>query len=404
MLLTTLAPLRMSEIFDPPSAAELMMGHTLGAVLAGMIAVALLGLPLLRGVAMFGHLTRWLVQTVARTRPQVIAEVERPLHVGELSPALASLARQTRTLALELRRRSAVAAHWPEDAEQLEDVQIERGSWWRSLVSESVDFRPLLDTRREVFDWLDSVAALDEHERGRLAELGVDVEHVRASLTADGPIADRIRTLAGLLWAIDERLAGASTSGYRSSGAGIGAEHPVGPLADDDDELERQRWARRRFQELFGRQRHGLSRMAGSYARSTAEREDLEQDIALALWSSLPRFRGEAKLETFAYRVARYCCYAHSRRRNRTSSEDLEQSVADPDNFEQQLLDADARAQLHRAVAELPETLATTISLHLSGLSYAEIAARLGISEQNVSVRLTRARQRLEHQLTEAAA
>ena len=47
-----------------------------------------------------------------------------------------------------------------------------------------------------------------------------------------------------------------------------------------------------------------LSRIAGSYERSTAGREDLVQDMILALMQALPRFRGDSALGTFVYRVA----------------------------------------------------------------------------------------------------
>ncbi|MDN5924917.1 MAG: sigma-70 family RNA polymerase sigma factor, partial [Xanthomonadales bacterium] len=47
-----------------------------------------------------------------------------------------------------------------------------------------------------------------------------------------------------------------------------------------------------------------LSRVAASYEAEPAARDDLLQDIALALWKALPRWRGEASLKTFVARVA----------------------------------------------------------------------------------------------------
>ena len=74
--------------------------------------------------------------------------------------------------------------------------------------------------------------------------------------------------------------------------------------------------------------------------------------------------------------------------------------VGDPQGcLESWLLHTDDLARVERARAGLPDSLEAPLSLHLAGLSYAEIAERLGISEQNVSVRLTRARHRLRAQL-----
>ena len=48
---------------------------------------------------------------------------------------------------------------------------------------------------------------------------------------------------------------------------------------------------------------HGpaLGRLASSYTRTTGEREDLLQEIALAIWTALPRFRGECSERTFLF-------------------------------------------------------------------------------------------------------
>ncbi|MCA9701293.1 MAG: sigma-70 family RNA polymerase sigma factor, partial [Myxococcales bacterium] len=110
----------------------------------------------------------------------------------------------------------------------------------------------------------------------------------------------------------------------------------------------------------------------------------------------------ESSLKTFVHRVARYCCFAHLRRR-RPGAELVEGTLIDTETDpESALLHEDDRAQVQRALAGLPDTLESTISLHLRGMSYAEIARTLGISERNVSVRLTRARQQLRRELAAA--
>jgi RNA polymerase sigma factor (sigma-70 family) len=382
----------------PLSLADVLFANAVYLVYGGLAAFALLGLPLLRGVGVMVIAARWVARTIALgfTPGRIIADPERPLDLGGFSPSFARLAQQTRTLALELRRRSEEARHWPEDAGELELVNVR---WWSSLVSAPVDVQPILDTRREVFDWLDSVAGLPASDRARLDELGIDAEVVRSVLTADRAVADGVRTLAGLLWSIDERLAAASAQGYRGSTAvRIETDH------DDDSEADLELARRRRYAKLIAAEGRGLSRLAASYAKTKAEREDLEQDILLALWRALPRFRGEASIETFAYRVARYCCYTHMRRRAKHVPEDadVELLLGDAACVEAILMRADELDTLDRARANLPDSLAAPLNLHLSGLNYAEIARRLGISEQNVSVRLTRARAKLRSQFAMA--
>jgi RNA polymerase sigma-70 factor (ECF subfamily) len=55
--------------------------------------------------------------------------------------------------------------------------------------------------------------------------------------------------------------------------------------------------------------------------------------------------------------------------------------------------------QLYAALQELPPVDRSLLLLSLDGLSYRDIAAVHGLSESNVGARLTRARQRLSHQL-----
>ena len=54
---------------------------------------------------------------------------------------------------------------------------------------------------------------------------------------------------------------------------------------------------------------HGraLGRVAASYAAPGPDREDLRQEIALALHRALPRFRGDSSLRTYVLRIAHNC-------------------------------------------------------------------------------------------------
>lgn len=140
-----------------------------------------------------------------------------------------------------------------------------------------------------------------------------------------------------------------------------------------------------------------LRRLAGVYARSTAEREDVAQDVSLAIWRAMARFRGEASLKTFVFRVAHNCAISHLRRR-RPTGEDVE-LAEDCDGPERRLERARQRERLVNAIAELPLGMRQVVTLHLEGLRYAEIGEIVGITEKNVSARLSRARARLKETL-----
>jgi RNA polymerase sigma factor (sigma-70 family) len=385
-----------------------VLGGALAVVLVGtMTLIAVLVLPVMRLSAQLMAATRWLARALPRMllRRRVAEGEPRPLNLDGLSLPLSRLLQQTRTLALELRRSSVEAGDLEADA----STEPPQAGWRESLLGGTGGVAPLTAIRAEVFAWLGLVETLSAGDRELLTGLGVDVEAVRRALTEECAPAEVVRRLAGLLWGIDERLAAASTFGYRATGTpqtvsvGAGSRAKFGASAntgaDEDDERSRRgRWA-----VTLSEHGPGLSRMAASYSRGAAEREDLEQDIALALWRALPTFRGESSLKTFAYRVARYCCFRHVRRRKDADPSIDAAGVADPAAcIESAILRADQRAQIEQALTDLPDNLETVLTLHLSGQSYAQIAETLGITERNVSVRLSRARARLRRQLVAA--
>jgi RNA polymerase sigma-70 factor (ECF subfamily) len=139
-----------------------------------------------------------------------------------------------------------------------------------------------------------------------------------------------------------------------------------------------------------------LSRVAWGYAGNAADHDDLMQDILLAIWRALPRFRGDASERTFVFRIAhnRGCTFL-ARRRPLEALVD-EAPIADPrQGPDADLDDARKRDRLAAAVRQLPGTLRQAVLLRLEGFSLADIAATQATSEANVSVRLTRARDRL---------
>lgn len=148
---------------------------------------------------------------------------------------------------------------------------------------------------------------------------------------------------------------------------------------------------------------HGpaLARLAAAYERRPAVREELLQDIAVALWQALPSFRGDASMRTFVLRVATNRAMTHLARRP-PSAASLEEAAELPDGAPSPEAAAEAAgrsARLFAAVAALPLPLKQVVSLALEGLATAEIAAVLGLGESNVSVRLHRGKAKLREMM-----
>jgi RNA polymerase sigma factor (sigma-70 family) len=160
---------------------------------------------------------------------------------------------------------------------------------------------------------------------------------------------------------------------------------------------ELERW----FDTLMAAHGPALARLASSYTRTSTEREDLVQEIALAIWTALPRFRGESSERTFLFRIAHNRALSHlAQRRPPTIAvdEEIEIQASTPDP-EGTLSSEQRTRRLAAAIRQLPIGYAQVVTLTLEGLSYAEIADVLGITETNVGARLTRARDMLRRLL-----
>jgi RNA polymerase sigma factor (sigma-70 family) len=151
--------------------------------------------------------------------------------------------------------------------------------------------------------------------------------------------------------------------------------------------------------------RHGgiIHRIAHAYTGQASDRADLTQEIAGALWRSWPGFDpSRGSVTTWMYRTALNVAISSLRSRTRQARHLAPLDVADqapelsPVNHER----AEQVRQLHRIIAELPELDRALMLLYLDEQSTREIAEVLGLSETNVTTRLSRLRQRIRDRFT----
>jgi RNA polymerase sigma-70 factor (ECF subfamily) len=152
-----------------------------------------------------------------------------------------------------------------------------------------------------------------------------------------------------------------------------------------------------RFDGILRRHGPAIARLASGYEWLPGRREDLVQEIALAVWQALPRFRGDCSDRTFVFRIAHNRCLTHAMRRKPRAAA-LEDSAEIHDKGpgpEGRAIASDLRGRLLSAIRSLPLPYRQVITLVLEDLSHAEIAEVLGLTENNVAVRLNRARNAL---------
>src|SRR5262245_23005008 len=162
---------------------------------------------------------------------------------------------------------------------------------------------------------------------------------------------------------------------------------------------------------IMRRYNQRLFRVVRSIVKDDAQAEDIVQEAYVRAFEHLSQFEGRAKFSTWLTKIAMYEAYARVRRfdyQNVDSISELEDeglsmksSERDP---ERQTFDGEIKHLLERAFDALPSGYRSVFMLReIEGLSTAETAECLEITEQNVKTRLHRARELLQRELYSAA-
>lgn len=150
------------------------------------------------------------------------------------------------------------------------------------------------------------------------------------------------------------------------------------------------------FVQLVKQHQGLIHKVSLMYETDPEARNDLFQEIVLQLWKSFPSFRGEAKITTWMYRIALNTAISGLRRKKRKlPTEDIHDRHLnisenhETDHHEEDLL------HLQRAIRQLSEIDRAMILMALEEVPYDEIAETMGITQNNVRVRMNRIRERL---------
>jgi RNA polymerase sigma-70 factor, ECF subfamily len=182
---------------------------------------------------------------------------------------------------------------------------------------------------------------------------------------------------------------------------------PALSILSDEDVVERVLAGEiELFEILMRRYNQRLYRVARAILADDGEAEDVMQDAYVRAYSHLGQFAGQAKFSTWLTRIAVYEALARARRGRRlVQIEDLSPRKEDfmPSTErgpEQQAIQSNLQALLETAIDALPESFRSVLVLReVEGLSTAETADSLGISEALVKTRLHRARAALRNDL-----
>jgi RNA polymerase sigma-70 factor (ECF subfamily) len=147
------------------------------------------------------------------------------------------------------------------------------------------------------------------------------------------------------------------------------------------------------FELIIRRYNQRLFRVARAIVKDDSDAEDVMQEAYVKAYSKLATFRGEAKFSTWLTKIAVYEALGRARKRGDLSIVDEESMMADAPSPEHVAFSSELRGLLEQALQTLPSGLRVAYMLReVEGLSGAEAAACLAVSEDALKMRLSRAK------------
>ena len=125
------------------------------------------------------------------------------------------------------------------------------------------------------------------------------------------------------------------------------------------------------------------------YQSNSGDREDLRQEILLNAWKGSKNFRGEAKFSTWLYQVALNTAITFYKKDLR--QQHIPELQEQPDTSNEAELEI-----LNQAISALSRVDKALVMLFLEDYSYAEIGTMMGITANNVAVKMNRIKSRLK--------
>jgi RNA polymerase sigma-70 factor, ECF subfamily len=167
------------------------------------------------------------------------------------------------------------------------------------------------------------------------------------------------------------------------------------------------------FYELIQPYERGLFLAAASILGNDADAEDATQEAVLKAYRNLARFRQESKFSTWLFQIAineakmklrkdrRYLYESIDAGRETDEGDYIPTDFADWREIPSEALEqSELREALSAALKSLPEKYQTVLVLRdVQQMSIAETAKALGISEENVKTRTSRARLQMRDRL-----
>ena len=147
------------------------------------------------------------------------------------------------------------------------------------------------------------------------------------------------------------------------------------------------------FAQIVKEHKNTIYTVCFMFSKDSDEVNDLFQEVLINLWQGFASFEGKSKIDTWIWRVSFNTCISQERKKKRTSAIPLTMGI---DLFNDKDDDTKQVKMLYDRIHRLKPFDRAIVLLWLEGMPYDEIAAIVGITTKNVSVRLYRIKEELK--------
>lgn len=157
-------------------------------------------------------------------------------------------------------------------------------------------------------------------------------------------------------------------------------------------------YKQKRFEQMVNQNKGTIYTVCYMFSKDNDEVADLFQETLINLWKGMPEKDEISNIKGWIYRVSLNTCISLNRKKKSRPTVPL---TMDIDLFESKGEKEQQVEMLHKRITRLQPFDRAIVLLWLEDISYEEIGLILGITAKNVSVRLTRIREKLKQMSNE---
>ena len=147
------------------------------------------------------------------------------------------------------------------------------------------------------------------------------------------------------------------------------------------------------FEQVVKQHKNTIYTVCLMFSKDSDEVNDLFQEVLINLWKGFKGFEGRSNIGTWIWRVSFNTCISSERKKKKLGTVPLTMEI---NLFEDKDEDTRQVQMLYKRIHRLKPFDRAIVLLWLEGMPYEEIAAIVGITVKNVSVRLYRIKEELK--------